>query len=362
VAGTSLGHRRGADELIKIRLAKTRNYFKMTHSLCIKPIKAILMPSQLLDRIYDHQNRTLNAKVVFADIVSYSKRRSQMQAEVVDGFVRSLKKALESTASKLISYIQSNEINFNTDVIRIPSGDGAAIVFAFDGLNDVHLSFALNLLKAIEELNKEGSCDKFKEQKWCNCHPFFQITLGIAEGKVVLYKDLNGNYNVAGNAINMAARVMKLADPNQIILTEDAYRQLIALVNDPTLGDKFLEFKNAPIKHGSKINVYQYIDTSESYLNSAPIGSLMAMQRMNKTVLKMQSLGLPFPFPLPDASNFNIDVNAFLSSMEGMAKIFEMGKTTDAISDIPVVNLPQPTIGELGDKAKGQKRTGKRKQ
>ena len=282
-----------------------------------------------------------------------------MQAEVVDGFMRLLRQALDTTASGFIKYIQSNGINFDTDVIRIPSGDGAAIVFPFDGLHDVHLRFALNLLEGIQEFNDKDSCDKFSEQRWCNCHPFFKITVGIAEGKVVLYKDLNGNYNIAGNAINMAARVMGMADHNQIIFTEDGYRQIIDMVDDATLDKKFLEFKGVPIKHGLSINVYQYIDKTLSCLNSIPSESLMALQRMTKAGDKMKSLGISLP-PL-DPASVNFDINAGLNLIEGFAKLMEGANKIKASNNMPAISLPMPSISEVGGKARKQKKRSKQK-
>jgi len=276
------------------------------------------MQSHLLDRIHTHQNRATNVKVVFADIVSYSKRRSQTQAEVVDAFMQAMRQSLDDTASRLIKYLQSNDFNFESDVIRIPSGDGAAIVFPFEGIHDVHLEFAKNLLKRISAHNDAGSCDKFNDQGWCNCHPFFKIKVGVAEGKVILYKDLNGNYNIAGTAINMAARVMGLADANQVIFTEDAYRQLIDLVDDPTLDQKFIEFRSAQIKHSLSINVYQFIDKSLPYLNSVPTESLTMMQRVTAISKQLNSLGLPMIGP-PD--NIKFDKNATVNLIEGIAKL-----------------------------------------
>ena len=314
------------------------------------------MASELLKRIYDHQNRTLNAKVVFTDIVSYSKRRSQMQAAVVDAFMHLLKQALDTTASASINYIQSNGINFDTEVIRIPSGDGAAIVFPFEGLHDVHLRFALSLLEALHEFNGKGACDKFIAQGWCNCHPFFNITTGIAEGKVVLYQDLNGNYNIAGNAINMAARVMGMADHNQIIFTDDAYRQIIDMVDDATLDQRFLAFKDARIKHGLKITVYQYVDKTLPYLNSVLTESLMALQRMMEVGLKMKTMGMPMP--IPDSDDLKVDLNASLSLIEGFAKLMEGARKVQA--NIPAIPLGSPSTREDSSKAKRQSKKARK--
>jgi hypothetical protein len=81
--------------------------------------------------------------------------------------------------------------------------NGAAIIFSFDGLHDIHLFFAKKLLENINALNKINMCDKFIEQGWCNCHSNFFVRIGVSEGKGILYKDLNDGYNVAGDVINM---------------------------------------------------------------------------------------------------------------------------------------------------------------
>jgi hypothetical protein len=279
-----------------------------------------------------------------------------MQAAVVDAFMQLLKQALDSTASACIHYIQSNGVNFGTDVIRIPSGDGAAIVFPFEGLHDVHLRFALSLLKGLREFNGKGTCDKFTEQGWCNCHPFFRVTIGVAEGKVVLYQDLNGNYNIAGNAINMAARVMGLADPNQIIFTEEAHRQIIDMVDDAKLDERFLLFKNARIKHGLKLDVYQYIDTTLPYLNSTPTESLTTLERIEAVGNKMKTLGMPMP--LTESEDLKVDIAATLNLMEGFANL--LGGARKVQANLSTIDLPAPSAIAGSGKQKGQSKKPKK--
>jgi hypothetical protein len=43
---------------------------------------------------------------------------------------------------------------------------------------------------------------------------------------------------------------MGKAEANQIIFTEQAYRQLIDMVDNPNLDDEFREFTGINIKHG----------------------------------------------------------------------------------------------------------------
>jgi class 3 adenylate cyclase len=199
--------------------------------------------SKHLERIMTNQNRVSNLQVVFADIEKYSKRRTITQTEVIDRFTTCLGNAITATSQEYIKYTQTNDINLQKDIIRLPTGDGAAIVFSFDGLHNIHLFFAMHLLKEIHDLNEKTPCPKYDDQGWCNCHANLGVRIGVSEGRGVIYKDVNGNYNVAGGVINFASRVMGLADRGQIMFTEEAYRQIIDMVDDPNLVDRFTEFK-----------------------------------------------------------------------------------------------------------------------
>ncbi|MEL6446473.1 MAG: adenylate/guanylate cyclase domain-containing protein [Pseudomonadota bacterium] len=248
-----------------------------------------------MDDIIDKRNRAINLKVVFVDIVSYSKRRSQTQAEVVDAFMLCLEEARQRVAKQFLTYSEANAVSFANDLILLPAGDGAAICFPFEGLHDVHLVFALSLLEIVSELNSKNGCEKFSEQKWCNCHNSFYLTVGVAEGKGILYRDVNSQYNVAGNCINMAARIMGHADANQILFSQEAYNQIIDLVDDPHLDERFREFQDVKIKHGLKINLFQYIDEDCDWLSSDPPEDLALGEIADRAMTAMGQMGLPVP-------------------------------------------------------------------
>ncbi len=84
---------------------------------------------------------------MFVDVQSYSKRRSQAQVSVIDAFMECLSGALKTTSRKYIEYAQANDVNFQSDIIVLPSGDGAATAFPFEGLHDIHLVLQLSFLK-----------------------------------------------------------------------------------------------------------------------------------------------------------------------------------------------------------------------
>ncbi len=286
------------------------------------------MVSQFLDDRLSSKNRAANLMVVFVDVVSYSKRRSQSQAAVIDAFMACLETARKATAKHFIEYTESNKVSFVDDVIYLPSGDGAAVCFPFDGLHDVHLHFSKELLKSVHEHNTNEGCEKFVEQGWCNCHSGFYLSVGISEGKGILYRDVNGGYNVAGNAINMAARVMGLADKSQIIFTEDAYRQIIDMVDDPHLDERFKEYENVNIKHNLKISVCQYVESGLDYLNTEAPKDLAFKMRAVEAMEGFKKLG----FPVPDISD-SLDKDKMMETLETMSKAFSrMVKPDNTIS------------------------------
>jgi len=172
--------------------------------------------------------------------------------------MKTIEEALTSIARKYIDYTQNIDVHIRRDSVLLPSGDGAAIGFPFDFVPDMHLSFACELLRLVAEANKQFSCDVFLEQGWCNCHDGFLLRCGISQGTLILYKDLNGNFNIAGDTVNMAARVMDLADAGQIFLTREAHTQIIDLIH--LMEPRFRRYSQVVIKHDLTIDIYQYID------------------------------------------------------------------------------------------------------
>jgi formylglycine-generating enzyme required for sulfatase activity/class 3 adenylate cyclase len=211
-------------------------------------------------------------QVVFVDIVSYSRRRSYKQVDVIHAFMKSVVDALNHTASQYVRYTQSADVQIRRDVVVLSSGDGAAIGFPFDAVRDMHLFFACELLRIVDKQNKELSCHTFQERGWCDCHDGFLLRCGISEGKVILYKDLNENFNIAGDTVNMAARVMDLADAGQVFLTQKAHSLIVDLI--PDMERQFREYRQVQIKHDLRIDVYQFIDESRTGLDVSPRADL----------------------------------------------------------------------------------------
>lgn len=291
-----------------------------------------------LDKIMDLHNRTANLQVVFVDIEKYSQRRTLTQIGVIDSFTECLRNSLNETSKNFIDYAQSNEINFQNDIIKLPTGDGAAIIFSFDGLHDIHLNFAISLLNAISKHNAKDICEKFEENGWCNCHPNFNVRIGISEGKGIIFKDLDSNYNVAGSVINFAARVMSLSDSNQIIFTEESYRQIIDMVDDPFLYDHFQEYKGIRIKHDLKVNIYQYTDKDKEFINSIPPDDLLMRKKAEEAMVKLSSvMGVPFL----GNSDVGLDKKALVHVLETIADSMSTGMS--AVKQLSAIEHAEKT-------------------
>lgn len=92
----------------------------------------------------------------------------------------------------------------------------------------------------------------------------FHIRIGINENRDNLVTDVNGSKNVAGLGINEAQRIMDQADAGNILVGRTVYDRLR---QREKYQKKFLGFE-VTIKHKQKIDVYQFVDSSISYLNS----------------------------------------------------------------------------------------------
>lgn len=291
------------------------------------------MSSKHLDEIMSKQERTINVQVVFVDIEKYSKRRTSAQISIIDEFTSIVNESLQLTSKEYINYIQKNGKNFLEDLIILPTGDGLAIAFSFNGINDAHLFLSKTLLSLIEKLNSKNECTKFISDGWCNCHKNMNLRIGLSEGKAILYKDITDKYNVAGNVVNMAARVMGLIDRNQIAFTQTAYEQIIDIIEDPNFSNQFKEYNNVRIKHGERISVYQYIGgESDTYINKSGPEALEISCRSDSVIKKLRTVGMPFPSEdlISDNPSFAVET---LESMSGiMEKFLSQNKKLEKIA------------------------------
>jgi TolB-like protein/class 3 adenylate cyclase/Flp pilus assembly protein TadD len=160
--------------------------------------------------------------VLFMDMVGYSRLLVDQQHELQ----RRLTEIVLSTEQVSVAEAAGK-------LIRIPAGDGMALVFFNSPEAPVRCAL---------EINK-----KLKE------HPQLQLRMGIHSGPVNEVRDVNDRTNVAGAGINIAQRVMDCGDAGHILLSqriaEDLkhYRQWQPHLHD--LGE-------CEVKHGVRIHLF----------------------------------------------------------------------------------------------------------
>ncbi len=117
------------------------------------------------------------AHILFLDVVGYSKLLVSEQRDVVqrlNDIVRNTPQVVKSEATGKL--------------IRIPSGDGMALVFFQTPEQPVHC--AMEISRALKS------------------QPHIRLRMGVHSGPVDQIKDVNDRDNVAGAGINIAQRVM----------------------------------------------------------------------------------------------------------------------------------------------------------
>jgi serine/threonine protein kinase len=168
-------------------------------------------------------SRTLEmAHVLFMDIVAYSRMPMDQQEESL----RHLQDRVRGT-SEFIRAQASNQL------IRLPTGDGMALVFFDDPEAPVRCAFELGRAQ-----RQEAS---------------FQLRMGIHTGPVYRVADINANRNVAGGGINIAQRVMDCGDAGHI-LGSGTVAEVLSQVS--TWNTTLHDLGEVEVKHGLRIHVY----------------------------------------------------------------------------------------------------------
>ena len=143
-------------------------------------------------------NRILEiAHVLFTDIVAYSRQPMDQQEEML----RQLQDMVRATP-------ESARAEASDQLIRLPTGDGMALVFFGDAESTGTL--ALELSRALRQQSA------------------IKLRMGIHSGPVYRVADINANRNVAGGGINMAQRVMDCGDAGHILVS-GAVAEILAL-------------------------------------------------------------------------------------------------------------------------------------
>jgi len=123
--------------------------------------------------------------VLFIDIVGYSKGLINEQSDSL----QELKEIVRGTEQFRLAEAEGK-------VLRLPTGDGGALVFR--NTPEAPVLCAMEIAKALKD------------------HPELRVRMGVHSGPVNEISDLNEQANIAGAGINIAQRVMDCGDAGHI--------------------------------------------------------------------------------------------------------------------------------------------------
>ena len=159
--------------------------------------------------------------VLFIDIVGYSKLLVKQQSEVQ----RELNEVVSGTN-------EFREAESAGKLIRLPTGDGMALVFRTDP--EAPAQCAVEIARALKT------------------HPAIQLRMGIHSGPVNKVVDVNQRANIAGAGINMAQRVMDCGDAGHILLSRHMAEDL---EQDDRWRSLLHDLGTCEVKHGMRVGV-----------------------------------------------------------------------------------------------------------
>ncbi len=161
------------------------------------------------------------AHVLFVDIVGYSKLSINEQRAAVDELTQVVR-----------SSDQYQKAEAEARLIKIPSGDGMALVFYTSP--EAPVQCAVEISRALK------------------AHPRLQLRMGVHSGPVSGVIDVNGHANLAGAGLNMAQRVMGCGDAGHILVSKHVADDLGEYEHwRPLLHD----LGQCEVKHGMRMSI-----------------------------------------------------------------------------------------------------------
>ncbi|HEY4284374.1 MAG TPA: adenylate/guanylate cyclase domain-containing protein, partial [Chthoniobacterales bacterium] len=159
--------------------------------------------------------------VLFIDIVGYSKLNIHEQSE-----------QLETLKAIVRGAKQFNEAEAERKLLRLPTGDGSALIFRTTP--EAPVLCALEIAQALKT------------------HPEVKVRMGIHSGPVNEITDLNEQANIAGAGINLAQRVMDCGDAGHILLSKHVADDL---EHYPRWQPFLHDLGECEVKHGVRIGI-----------------------------------------------------------------------------------------------------------
>ena len=159
--------------------------------------------------------------VLFIDIVGYSKGLINEQSESL----QKLKEIVRETE-------QFREAAAEGKLLRLPTGDGGALVFR--NTPEAPVLCAMEIAQALKN------------------YPELRVRMGVHSGPVNEISDLNEQANIAGAGINIAQRVMDCGDAGHILLSRHVAEDL---EHYPRWQAHLHDLGECEVKHGIRISV-----------------------------------------------------------------------------------------------------------
>ena len=161
------------------------------------------------------------AHVLFIDVVGYSKLLVNEQRAVIEQLNQLVRKTPQVRKSDAVGKL-----------IRIPAGDGMALVFFQTPEEPVQC--AMEIARGLRN------------------HPEIELRMGVHSGPVDQIKDVNDRTNVAGAGINIAQRVMSCGDAGHILVSK---RVADDLAQDRLWQPLLHDLGEVEVKHGAKLGI-----------------------------------------------------------------------------------------------------------
>ncbi len=187
---------------------------------------------------------TVPVKYIFLDIVNFTQGRSvEAQSDIVKVLNGIVKTTVEANGMK------------KEQVIYLPTGDGICIALLFaEQPYDLPLKIAVEIIGRINKHNN-NYLDPMRQ---------FKVRIGINSNIDNITVDINENRNIAGTGVNVAQRIMSLADGNQIMIGATIYELL--RFREKYM-HSFVRFETF-VKHNEKLVVYQFVKSNVEGLNT----------------------------------------------------------------------------------------------
>jgi len=191
-----------------------------------------------LERGFDYlkDEKIQTVYTVGIDIVEYSIRPADIQKQLIQKLTYYIKKAISET----------HKGGKDPNIIFIPTGDGMFLIF--ENRPETVIPIVLNVQNLIKAYNKN-----------CSFQFHFEFRTGLHSGPVFKFTDINDSPNFAGNGINIAQRVMSVGDKWHILASREGFESMGNI--NWEYRSHFSSLGEYPIKHGPKIEIFNFYDS-----------------------------------------------------------------------------------------------------